>query len=121
LYRVERVTGVRSRLRDLEILAHAVRWPGGERNSPRTGGQKRKGRGQLVMITGEAGIGKSACSSSSRKTGNPHTWIEGNLLLRTGHAFRSDPDLVANALHWTQDTTAEEKSTRSNSHFLWQA
>jgi class 3 adenylate cyclase len=80
VYRVVQASGVRSRLaatgprgltpfvgREAERQLLAERWA-----------QARRGEGQVVLITGEAGIGKSRLVKTLKEelVGEPHTWIE---------------------------------------------
>ncbi len=114
LYRVERETGVRSRLhaasrsgltpfvgREDERNLLMNRWT-----------QAQKGKGQLVMITGEAGIGKSRLLQQFKEDlgGIPHTWIEGESSpYEQDTPFAPTLDLVENAFQWTAETPVEKK------------
>ena len=114
LYRVDRPTGVRSRLhaasqssltpfvgREEERNLLMNRWM-----------QAQKGNGQLVMITGEAGIGKSRLLQQFKADlgGIPHTWIEGESSpYEQDTPFAPTIDLVENAFQWTSETPDEKK------------
>jgi len=114
LYRVDRPTGVRSRLhatskssltpfvgREAERNLLMNRWT-----------QAQKGNGQLVMITGEAGIGKSRLLQQFKEDlgGIPHTWIEGESSpYEQDTPFAPTIDLVENAFQWTGETSNEKK------------
>jgi len=114
LYRVERFSGVRSRLhaasttsltpfvgREKERNLLMNRWR-----------QVQKGRGQLVMITGEAGIGKSRLLQQFKEDLGviPHTWIEGESSpYEQDTPFAPTLDLIENAFQWTSETPTETK------------
>jgi class 3 adenylate cyclase/tetratricopeptide (TPR) repeat protein len=114
IYRVDRPTGVRSRLsaaskssltpfvgREDERNLLMNRWT-----------QAQKGKGQLVMITGEAGIGKSRLLQQFKEDlgGIPHTWIEGeSSQYEQDTPFAPTLDLVENAFQWTAETPTEKK------------
>jgi class 3 adenylate cyclase/tetratricopeptide (TPR) repeat protein len=114
IYRVDRPSGVRSRLsaasrssltpfvgREDERNLLMNRWT-----------QAQKGKGQLVMITGEAGIGKSRLLQQFKEDlgGIPHTWIEGeSSQYEQDTPFAPTLDLVENAFQWTADTPVEKK------------
>jgi class 3 adenylate cyclase/tetratricopeptide (TPR) repeat protein len=114
LYRVDRSTGVRSRLhaaskssltpfvgREQERNLLMNRWT-----------EAQKGNGQLVMITGEAGIGKSRLLQQFKEDlgGIPHTWIEGESSpYEQDTPFAPTIDLVENAFQWTGETPDEKK------------
>ncbi len=81
LYRVIRPSGVRGRLaaaaaargltpfvgRENELRAFLSRWE-----------QVREGEGQMILVVGEAGIGKSRLVQRFREeiAGTPHTWLD---------------------------------------------
>lgn len=114
LYRVERPSGVRSRLHAASITSLTTfvgreeernllmhRWM-----------QVQKGRGQLVMVTGEAGIGKSRLLQQFKEDlgAMPHTWIEGESSpYEQDTPFAPTLDLLENAFEWTPETSAETK------------
>ena len=114
LYRVNRTSGVRSRLhaaskasftpfvgREEERNILMNRWM-----------QAQKGKGQLVMVTGEAGIGKSRVLQQFKEDlgGIPHTWVEGeSSQYEQDTPFAPTLDLVENAFQWTTETPVEKK------------
>lgn len=114
IFRVDRPSGVRSRLsatsrssltpfvgREEERNLLMNRWT-----------QAQKGRGQLVMITGEAGIGKSRLLQQFKEDlgGIPHTWIEGeSSQYEQDTPFAPTLDLVENAFQWEAETPDEKK------------
>lgn len=114
LYRVERPSGVRSRLhaggitpltpfvgRENERNLLMSRWL-----------QVQKGKGQLVMITGEAGIGKSRLLRQFKQDigAIPHTWVEGESSpYEQDTPFAPTIDLLNNAFNWMPETTTETK------------
>ena len=114
LYRVERATGVRSRL---HAAARASFTPFVGREQERNllmnrWTQAQKGKGQLVMITGEAGIGKSRLLQQFKEDlgGIPHTWVEGKSSpYEQDTPFAPTLDLVENAFQWTAETSAETR------------
>jgi class 3 adenylate cyclase/tetratricopeptide (TPR) repeat protein len=114
LFRVERITGVRSRL---HAATNSSLSPFVGREETRNllmnrWTQVQKGRGQLVMITGEAGIGKSRLLQQFKEDlgGIPHTWIEGESSpYEQDTPFAPTLDLVQNAFQWTMDTPVAEK------------
>jgi len=122
LYRVNSTSGVRSRLhaaskasftpfvgREDERNILMSRWM-----------QAQKGKGQLVMIAGEAGIGKSRVLQQFKEDlgGIPHTWIEGeSSQYEQDTPFAPTLDLVENAFHWTVETPVEKKLTELEQSF----
>ncbi|HQX15895.1 MAG TPA: adenylate/guanylate cyclase domain-containing protein [Anaerolineales bacterium] len=114
LFKVERPSGVRSRLhaaavnsltpfmgREDERNLLMSRWA-----------QVQKGHGQLVMITGEAGIGKSRLLRQFKQDVGaiPHTWIEGESSpYEQDTPFAPTIDLIENAFEWTAEATADKK------------
>jgi len=114
IYRVDRASGVRSRL---HALTRSGLTPFMGREDERNTLMSRwlsaqKGKGQLVMITGEAGIGKSRLLQQFKEDlgGIPHTWIEGeSSQYEQDTPFAPTLDLVSNAFQWTSDTTTEQK------------
>ena len=114
LYRVNNTSGVRSRL---HAASRSSFTPFVGRVEERNLLMNRwtraqKGKGQLVMITGEAGIGKSRILQQFKEDlgGIPHTWIEGeSSQYEQDTPFAPTLDLVENAFHWTAETSAEKK------------
>ncbi|MFN8385773.1 MAG: adenylate/guanylate cyclase domain-containing protein [Anaerolineales bacterium] len=122
LFKVERTSGVRSRLhaaavnsltpfmgREDERNLLMSRWA-----------QVQKGHGQLVMITGEAGIGKSRLLRQFKQDvgGVPHTWIEGESSpYEQDTPFAPTIDLIENAFAWTNETPVEKKVADLESSF----
>lgn len=123
LFRVERASGVRSRLhaasgasltpfvgREEERNALMTRWTHAQR-----------GKGQLVMITGEAGIGKSRLLQQFKEDigGIPHTWIAGeSSQYEQDTPFAPTLDLVGKAFQWTSETPPEKKIKELEQAFL---
>ncbi|MDX1378563.1 MAG: adenylate/guanylate cyclase domain-containing protein, partial [Anaerolineales bacterium] len=123
IFRVDRTTGVRSRLsassrssltpfvgREEERNLLMNRWT-----------QAQRGKGQLVMITGEAGIGKSRLLQQFKEDlgGIPHTWIEGeSSQYEQDTPFAPTLDLVENAFEWTADTNEERKIDELEQSFI---
>ena len=114
LYRVIRTSGVRSRL---HAVSKASFTPFVGREQERNilmnrWMQAQKGKGQLVMVTGEAGIGKSRILLQFKEDlgGIPHTWVEGeSSQYEQDTPFAPTLDLVQNAFQWTTETPVEEK------------
>ncbi len=114
LFKVERASGVRSRLhaasqsaltpfvgREDERNLMMSRWM-----------QAQKGKGQLIMITGEAGIGKSRLLQQFKGDlgGIPHTWIEGESSpYEQDTPFAPSIDLIENAFQWTSESPLDKK------------
>ena len=114
LYRVERSSGVRSRLH-AAAMASLTPFVGREKERNLLMNrwmQVQKGRGQLVMITGEAGIGKSRLLQQYKEDlgGIPHTWVEGESSpYEQDTPFAPTLDLIENAFQWTAETPTEKK------------
>ena len=114
LYRVDRATGVRSRL---HAISKSSLTPFVGREDERNllmnrWTQVQKGKGQLVMIAGEAGMGKSRLLQQFKEDlgGIPHTWIEGeSSQYEQDTPFAPTLDLVENAFQWTAETSTEKK------------
>ena len=114
LYRVVRVTGARSRLeasasagltalvdREQEIALLADRWS-----------RVRRGAGQVVLISGEAGIGKSRLVRvlKERVASEPPLWLE----CYCSPYYQSSPlyaviDLLTQGLGWTRQDSPDAK------------
>ncbi len=114
LFRVVRATGVRGRLHNASASARtAFVGREKERNILMSRWvQAQKGHGQLVMLSGEAGMGKSRLLQQFQADlGNiPHTWIEGESSpYEQDTPFAPTLDLISNAFHWTADTSPAEK------------
>lgn len=114
LFRVVGATGVRGRLHNAAKSSHTP-FVGREeeRNILMSRWiQAQKGKGQLIMITGEAGIGKSRLLRQFKDElgGVPHTWIEGESSpYEQDTPFAPTVDLIENAFHWNADTSPDEK------------
>lgn len=114
LFQVRRASGVRSRL---HAMSRSALTPFFGREEERNLLMNRwhlaqKGKGQLVMITGEAGIGKSRLLQQFKGDlgGIPHTWIEGESSpYEQDTPFAPTIDLIQNAMNWNSETTVNEK------------
>src|SRR5436309_2905621 len=114
VFRVLQASGVRSRLaaagargltpfvgREAERRLLAERWA-----------QVRAGEGQVVLITGEAGIGKSRLVQTFKEevAGDPHTWIE-----CVGSPYHQNTpffpvvDMLQQGLAWRGDESPAER------------
>jgi class 3 adenylate cyclase/tetratricopeptide (TPR) repeat protein len=112
VFRVQRATGVRSRLyaaaaltpfvgRDYELTALVERWQA-----------VKAGAGQVVIIQGESGIGKSRLARQFRESlaGLPHSWLEGFCsLFDVNTPFAPAVNLVASSLSWTANDSVPER------------
>ncbi len=113
LYRVMQPSGVRSRLdvaagrltrfvgREVELATLVDRWE-----------RAQDGEGQNVVVTGEAGIGKSRLVYQLREliAAVPHTWLECRATPYTGGTpFHPVITLVAQGLGFATDDTVAEK------------
>jgi class 3 adenylate cyclase/tetratricopeptide (TPR) repeat protein len=116
LYRVLRTSGVRSRLdvaggrlspyigRKAELAALLDRWK-----------EVTSGRGQNVLVIGEAGVGKSrlAWELRQRLATEPHTWLECRATpYTTGTPFFPITELVQQGLLLAPDDTDAAKAER---------
>src|SRR3989442_207553 len=117
VYRVVQLSGVRSRLhavgprgltpfvgREAERRLLAERWA-----------QARAGEGQVVLITGEAGIGKSRLVQRFKEDlgGEPHTWIECVGSPYHQHTpFYAVTEMLGHVLAGRGDDPVEERTTR---------
>ena len=108
LYRVVRATGTRGRFKaaaaesltplvgreeDLRLLLE--RWE-----------RTRAGEGQVVLVSGEAGIGKSRLVEEfrSRLASEPHVWMEsGASPLEQNTPFYAAAEMLRSALRWSDD------------------
>src|SRR5262245_9657329 len=114
VYRVVQPSGVRSRFaaaslrgltpflgRDAERRLLAERWA-----------QTRAGEGQVVLITGEAGIGKSRLVQTFKEalTSEPHTWIEcSGSPYHQNTPFYAVVDMLQQGLAWRGDEGVAER------------
>lgn len=122
LFKVERPSGVRSRLHATAVNSLT---PFMGREDERNllmnrWAQVQKGHGQLVMITGEAGIGKSRLLRQFKQDVGaiPHTWIEGESSpYEQDTPFAPTIDLIENAFNWTAEATADEKIAELENSF----
>jgi len=114
LFKVERTSGVRSRLHATAVNS-LTPFVGREDERNLLMGrwaQVQKGKGQLVMITGEAGIGKSRLLRQFKHDLGviPHTWVEGESSpYEQDTPFAPTIDLIENAFEWTAETPVEAK------------
>lgn len=70
------------------------------------------GNGQLVFISGEAGIGKSRLVQQFQGdlSGIPHSWVEsGTSSYEKNTPFAPTIDLLHNAFEWSRDTSPEQQ------------
>jgi tetratricopeptide (TPR) repeat protein len=77
--------------------------------------QVQEGRGQAVLIAGEAGIGKSRLAQRVREklSGTPHSWLECQTTPYTqGSALHPVVGLLEQALGFQPEDSAEEKLAR---------
>ena len=114
LYKVQQTTGVRGRLHatSKNMLSEFVGREEERKLLRERWKLAQNGKGQLIMITGEAGIGKSRLLQQFKEElgGTPHTWVEGESSpYEQDTPFAPTLDVVQNALQWKSDTTPEEK------------
>jgi len=116
-FRVLRATGVQSRLalaagdeltplvgREQELAMLLARWE-----------DAREGRGQAVLLSGEAGIGKSRLVLALREriADQPHSWLEGRgSPYHQNSAFHSVIELLHQALLFGADEPPAEQALR---------
>jgi predicted ATPase len=114
LYRVVRASGTRGRFkaaaargltpfvgREDEMRMLVNRWE-----------RVREGEGQVILIAGEAGIGKSRLVEQfhERLRGTPHTWIEcASAPYFQNTPFYSVVDMLAQGFGWRADQSTEAK------------
>ncbi len=114
VHRIDRVAGVRHRLdvtaltplvgRGHEIDGLCARWT-------RTAG----GEGQLVLVSGDAGIGKSRLVRAfrDRLATAPHTWLDGYCAPRTaGSAFHPVIELISRGFGFAEGDSPTQRLDR---------
>jgi class 3 adenylate cyclase/tetratricopeptide (TPR) repeat protein len=114
LYRVLRPSGARGRLEAAQAQ-RLTPFVGreDERGMLWTRWQRaRDGEGQVVLVSGEAGIGKSRLVQALKEqlAGEPHTWIEsGGSPYHQNTPFYAVVDLLERLLAWRGDESPEER------------
>jgi len=114
LYRVVQPSGVRSRLAAAAVLGLT---PFVDRHEDRRllrerFEQARDGEGQLVLIAGEPGIGKSRLAQTLHEglSGVPHTWLEsGGQPYFADTPFFAVTELLKQFFHWTAEDDADAR------------
>jgi class 3 adenylate cyclase/tetratricopeptide (TPR) repeat protein len=112
IFRVQRASGMRSRLQAAQTLTPFV----GRENELRRLGEAwnraEAGQGQVVLIQGEPGIGKSRLVWQFREQlgGRPHSWLESfcsSFELNT--PFAPNVGMLTSSFIWTANHTPEER------------
>ncbi len=112
LFRVLRATGVRSRLHATNMLTPYI---GRDEELRALGGLwdlAKAGEGQVVVIGGEPGIGKSRLARQFRDTltGVPHTWLESFCSSFDANTpFAPALHLIVSSFIWNTNDSAEER------------
>jgi len=117
VFRVVQASGVRSRLDAAgpRGLTPFVGREGERRLLGERWAQARAGEGQVVLITGEAGIGKSRLVQRFKEDlgGEPHTWLECAGSPYHQHSpFYAVTEMLGRALAWRGDEPVEERIVR---------
>jgi class 3 adenylate cyclase len=118
LYRVVRPSGVRGRLEAAAAARGLTPFVGREdelRLLMNRWERALEGEGQVALIIGEAGIGKSRLVQRFHEqiAGTPHTWVEaatGAFLQNT--PFYAVTEMLRKLLAWRGDESAEEQLTQ---------
>ncbi len=112
LFRVLRASGMRSRLQAAQTLTPFI----GRENELRALGEAwnlaEAGAGQVVVIQGEPGIGKSRLvwQFRERLTGRPHSWLEGFCSsFEVNTPFAPNVGLLTSSFIWTTNNSPEER------------
>src|SRR5262245_6590402 len=111
LYRVERLVGVRSRLPSPGLAPFVGRMQE-RRLLMERWGRAREGGGQVVLLTGEPGIGKSRLVEQFRLDlgGTPHTWVAVGASRYEQHTpFALIRSLFQRAFAWPPDLPAADR------------
>ena len=126
LYRVIQPSGVRGRLEAAAAARGLTPFVGREdelRLLMNRWERALDGEGQVALIIGEAGIGKSRLVQRFHEqiAGTPHTWIEA----AAGAFFQNTPfypvaEMLQQALAWRGDESAEEQLTQLEPGWNWQ-
>ncbi|UTP38031.1 AAA family ATPase [Phenylobacterium sp. LH3H17] len=112
-----RVTGATPAARQLPRFAHRDLSPyvGREDELHLLAGRWRKvqrGEGQLVLLTGEPGIGKTRLVQEFRRriAGDPHLWVEsGGERLNASTPFHTVARMLDNVIRWRGDETPAQR------------
>jgi predicted ATPase len=115
IYRVIRPSGMRGRFEAAVAAGRLTRFVGREdelRLLMSRWERVREGAGQVVTITGEAGIGKSRLVRRLHEDiiGTPHTWLEaGAAAVFQNTPFYATSDMLQESFHWNADETIERR------------
>ena len=120
VFEVVQASGSRSRLARAESLAPLVARSSELELLLERWRSAQEGLGQVVLISGEAGLGKSRLLYALRErlAGEPHTWLEGGCSpFTSGSAFQPVLTLLRQSLHLADDEGPESVLAKLESAF----